>query len=363
MSSPYNLAQLPIANVNFSDPLFNSLRNEYQDFDNWTTRALETSDSRIAFAIFADTSEYAAIAICKLSSARSRLKISTFKVSPSWCRSGLGTSLLSQIIALAVTGMQQVIDARIRPEKDDAIRFFERAGFRRQPGRSYQGEYIYSLELDNASSYSAINRIAYDQLADEYLVRALRPNPSRERPEYLSRSLTKFLPENSELPILELGPGSGDVLAAFANDGWTTVAVEISPRMAAIARSQSPTSTIIVADALDIGFPNGSFAGIYASAFFHLFPRSTAVELLSRAATWLRDDGLIFINSTIAQVVDEGLDLKADYLRKIARYRSHWTESELLNIVDAAGLKTIDRLTTAEVEVSKDWIAFLCAAK
>jgi len=363
MAHTYNLLSLPVSQINFSDPLFDSVKADYEDFDQWLLHAHRTSDSRIAFVALNSTSEYAGIAICKVSPAQNRLKISTFKVAAIWTGYGLGNSLLGQIIAHAVTNMIRVIVTRIPATGDDAIRFFERAGFRRQPGLSHRGEYIYALDLNGGSrSFSAINRIAYDQLADEYLIRSCYPTASQESPQHLSRSLTKLLPKGTKRPILELGPGAGDVLAALANDGWNTVAVELSSRMAAIARSKSPTSTIIIADILEVDFPHDTFAGVYASAFFHLFPKVTAIQLISRAATWIDDGGLIFINTTVADKSDEGLDLKMDYLRKIARYRAYWSEVELLEMIELGGLKVIERLTTAEVDRSKDWVAFICAA-
>jgi ubiquinone/menaquinone biosynthesis C-methylase UbiE len=141
------------------------------------------------------------------------------------------------------------------------------------------------------------------------------------------------------------------------------IAIEISSKMAALSASNAPKALTIVADILDIDFPDRSFDGIYAGAFLHLFPETTAASILQKMAVWTKSDGVVFVNTSISERGSHSLELKADYLYRVARFRSRWTEDQFRHLVESNGFRILDRVTTDEQERSKFWVAYVCAPK
>jgi SAM-dependent methyltransferase len=224
---------------------------------------------------------------------------------------------------------------------------------------THLGEYIYVAKLDEPNLiYRHLNRLAYDVLAGEYRLRGLAPGPNQEAPPYLADLLLRKV--TSPDRILELGPGPGDVLRELSKHARQMLAIELSPQMAEIAAESAPSATVIIADIMDVDFPTNSFDGIYAGAFFHLFPEREAKDLIRKAAGWLKPDGAMFLNTSVQDEQKASIEIKSDYIIKVARYRSRWSEDFFRSIIEDAGLRIVDRATTNETERSKYWVAFIC---
>jgi len=356
---------VPFDQIDFSDPIFDSVRHDYPDHDEWYCRANETKDSRCALVVRASLSAYAGIAILKYGESpdgpsQTGLKISTFKVAPQAQAQGIADILLSHVFERAIEQQIDVVFTTVLPNHEDVSRYLELRGFRRVAFETRRGERIYVADISHPERiYSDLNRLAYDLLADEYRNRSYSPGPTQESPEYLAGLLAKHLLPSSRR-VLELGPGSGEVLNALGKVAVDTVSVEISPRMAMIARQRAPNALILIGDILNLDFPPGSFDGVYAGAFLHLFPQSEAARLVRQIARWTRSDGAVFVNTSIADEFSESLELKADYLHRVARFRSRWTEDQFQRLVKSNGLSIIERVTTDERERGKFWVAYLC---
>ena len=355
---------LPFDQVDFRDPIFDSIKFDYPDFESWVNRAMKTSDSRTAFIVQGKNS-YAGVALLKFGEgpegpSSKGLKISTFKVVHEAEAQGVADILLSGILQKAVELESDVLFITILPNHEDLARYIELRGFRRSAHYLSGGERVYVAEMANPERfYSALNRLAYDLLADEYLIRTQAPGPSQESPEYLAGLLLSQLhkPINR---LLELGPGSGSVLSVLGNAANDVVAVEISPRMARLAQNQAPGALIIIADALDVDFPKHSFDGIYAGAFLHLFPFSEAEKMVQRIARWTKPGGVVIVNTTVSDHSSESIEVKEDYVLRVARFRSRWTEEEFRQLLVHNGLSILHRVTTDEYDRNKFWVAFVC---
>lgn len=352
--------------VDFSDPIFDSLRLDYPEFDVWRTNCVKTSDSRYAITARSSAERYAGIAILKWGEgptglSHTGLKISTFKVSPEAEAQGIADTLLSRIFQTALDRHAHVIFTTVLPNHEDLCRYLELRGFRRDARDTERGERTYIADLTHPERiYSALNRLAFDLLAEEYECRSDSPGPSQESPEYLAGLLTSRLRKPIRR-VLELGPGSGSVLAALGTVAEETVAVEISPKMAAVARKRAMNALVIVADVLDLEFGPGSFDGIYAGAFLHLFPKEEASRLARRIAYWTKPGGSVYINTSIADRCNESIEIKDDYMHRVARFRARWTEEQFRNILIENGLHITDRITTDERERNKSWVGFTCS--
>lgn len=354
---------IPFDQVDFNDPIFDSIKLDYPGFDSWVRHALRTSGARTAFIVKGSRS-YSGVTLLKFGEgpdgpSPKGLKISTFKVVRESEGHGVADILLSQILQKAVELEVEILFITILPNHEDLVRYLELRGFRRNAKDLGREERIYVAEMANPERfYSALNRLAYDLLADEYRVRAEAPSPAQESPEYLAGLLLSQL--HDPIRLLELGPGSGSVLSALGKAANDTVAVEISPRMASLAHRNAPDALIIIADALNVDFPKHSFDGVYAGAFLHLFPMPEAEKMVQRIARWTKPGGVVFINTSISNQSGESIEVKEDYVLRVARFRSKWTEVEFRQMLEHNGLSILERVTTDEYDRNKFWVGFLC---
>lgn len=361
-----HVRHLEFSDLNYRDPIFSSIKAEYNDLDDWHARALLKPELRAGLAIIAKDGSYLAVAVLKFGDGpdgrdSSSLKLSTFKVADQHTKSGLADKLLAAVISKAVEGAFDKVFATVLAGHEDLVRYLELRGFRSIPRLTAKGERQYLLDLDRSSlSYRHINELAYDVMAVEYAGRHECPDAEQESPALLASLLLSGLQVEQKGVIVELGPGSGEVLAEFERAGYRSVGIELSKAMAKIAKQGSPNSTVIIADVLEIDFPPESILGVYAGAFIHLFPESEARSLLARIRSWLRSDGALFINTSVAAAMSSGLELKADYDTKVARYRTRWTEQHLREALQEAGLTIVGRATTDEAARGKYWVAFTC---
>jgi ubiquinone/menaquinone biosynthesis C-methylase UbiE len=141
------------------------------------------------------------------------------------------------------------------------------------------------------------------------------------------------------------------------------VAVEISPKMAAVTRKRAPNALVIVADMLDMEFGPCSFDGVYAGAFLHLFSNQEAARIVQRIAYWTKPSGAVYINTSVSDRCNESVEIKDDYMRRVARFRVRWTEEQFRKVLEENGLYITDRVTTDERERQKSWVGFLCSPR
>lgn len=365
MTESIDCRTISFERINFDDPIFQTIKFEYPNYDNWLAHALATANIRCALVIEGSSRAYAGVALLKFGEGPtgplpSGMKISTFKIMPGAQYGGVADLLLGQIFTTALEREVDVVFGTVFPNHEDLVRYWELRGFRRHAQQTPLGERIYVAELDHPERmYADINRLAYDLLADQYSERSLSPGPNQESAQFLAGLLaTRLRPPVRR--ILELGPGSGDVLAILGNTAEETVAIDISARMAAIAHQHAPKALLIIADALRIDFPQQSFDGVYAGAFLHLFPTHDAAKLVRRIAKWTRRGGVVFANTSISSESTESLEVKSDYLHRVARFRSKWTEGQFRHLLEDNGLAITERFSTDESERAKFWVAFLC---
>lgn len=122
---------------------------------------------------------------------------------------------------------------------------------------------------------------------------------------------------------LDLGCGDGNVTTALRAGGWTTLAVDLSPDLAAAARAGTG-APVLVADALRLPLATGQLAAV-AAAFLlpHLDDLGTA---LAEAHRVLRPDGLLVAAGWASAATSPLTGLSA----RILRDRAAATERTLL---------------------------------
>lgn len=137
---------VPMSSVDFTQPIFDSLRSDYPGFDCWAQHIQSTPTDRSAFVVTNTNGQYVAVALtkeevnCEYSWIPSPvLKISTFKVSADFSGQGLGKDLLNHIWAASPLMTSYV---EVLPHHQRTIDFFLQNGFMMTPERSSKGEVV-----------------------------------------------------------------------------------------------------------------------------------------------------------------------------------------------------------------------------
>ena len=203
------------------------------------------------------------------------------------------------------------------------------------------------------------NRIVYDALAREYAFRRDNLGQYSESTEYLGYSLLKNVSDRSHLQVMEIGPGAGQILRYFEDNGCRTIGVELSQEMCCLCRTQSPNSIIINGDICEVNFGIEQFDLIYMGAIIHLFPLQDAKILMKKVWTWLKYNGYVFVNTTCHAKSYEGYSRKQDYPSEINRFRRCWREDDFEQFISESGFSVKEKLYTDEKDRMKRWVALI----
>jgi len=215
-----------------------------------------------------------------------------------------------------------------------------------------------------ASQVKALSRIqriherVYNELAQTYENRI-----NADIDTFLVDSVLKHLDKRFKAPIkvIEVGPGVGSVLKLFEERKHRTLGVELCEKMAELTAKRSPNSFIIQSDFLALKFPSESFHIVYAGALIHLFPKAWALKILAKFRHMLKEDGLLFVNTTIHERPSEGFAEKYDCEEHPRRFRKQWTEIELREAVEGNDFIILESLYRETG--SKRWLGLICKAE
>ena len=212
--------------------------------------------------------------------------------------------------------------------------------------------------------YLRCNKETYNQLSEEYKDRRDHKSEFEEDLDVLGGTVLGYVKtedtKERDLNVLEIGPGAGQMLRYFESHRCKTIGVELSEKMAEYAKVYSPQSIIINDDVNNVNFLDCQMDIVYIGATIHLFPHEDAVSVMNKVFGWLKEGGVLFINTTIHKNTYEGYFRKDDYKEKGERYRFYWTELDFEKFVISKGFKILERIYTDEVDRKKKWLAFVC---
>lgn len=209
-------------------------------------------------------------------------------------------------------------------------------------------------------NYLRINKKAYDVSAEEFQSKmTIRQANTVKVVNVFSDFLRNHFQEQA-LEILELGLGSGFVAKLLSDKGYNVTAIEFSLAMAELAQVTAPKATIIVDEFLRHDFKNQTFAGIFAVAFIHLFPREDAEKVAKKICGLLAPNGIALISTTRHAVSSEGYDVKHNFKNQQLRFRKQYTQSEFKALLENAQLAPIKFLHNTDPEVEgKHWMGYI----
>ncbi len=128
----------------------------------------------------------------------------------------------------------------------------------------------------------------YDATAEAYTANVARLHPTGPGKEFL-------LHVREGKTILDLGCASGRDAFIFTEEGRDVVGVDLSSRMLDIARLQAPKAYFANMDMRQLGFPDNSFDGIWASASLLHVPKADMPTVANEMYRVLRKNGAIFV--------------------------------------------------------------------
>lgn len=165
----------------------------------------------------------------------------------------------------------------------------------------------------------------YAEKAQDYADRFASAQPGTHLKAFMDA-----LPPQSK--VLDFGCGPGNAAAALSAAGHQVDAWDASPDMARVAAEKFGIDVRVATfDALNV---RDHFDGIYANFSLLHLPKSEMPGVLEKVATALVPGGLLHVG------LKTGTGEKRDTL---GRFYAFYTETELSNLLDAAGLTITSR--------------------
>ena len=182
--------------------------------------------------------------------------------------------------------------------------------------------------------------------------------------------------------ILDIGCGNGRLLELLKGKNIEYIGVDNSERLIDIAKRRYPTKKFLVADTLNLPFPNDYFDKIFLIAVLHNIPsKELRFKTLQEARRVLKPEGLLILTvwdiwrkETMILILKHfflkligksQLDFKDVFVpwgKKARRYYHYFTERELINLVKKEGFK-IKKFGVVKNETGKRSNIYLIAQK
>jgi SAM-dependent methyltransferase len=194
------------------------------------------------------------------------------------------------------------------------------------------------------------HRCVYDALADEY---------ERKSETHVLTTLDRVKRVadciESGSTILDVGCGVGLALSILSECGLQPTGIDVSQRMAELARQRCPRAKVIHKDFLACDFGTTTYDAIWEQAFLHLFPSVLEGLIFRRFCDLLNPGGVLSLSTTVSAVSREGWEVKTDYGPAPRRYRRFMTEFDVTGALDFYGFKLLDSWLATD-PFGKKWL-------
>ncbi len=161
--------------------------------------------------------------------------------------------------------------------------------------------------------------------------------------------------------VLDLGCGNGRWFPVFREKKVEYFGVDFSKKLVQIAKEKFPESNFLVADALNLPFPENFFDKIYSIAVLHHIPSEIfRIKFLKEAKRVLKKEGkliltvwkihqlreqLLFFKYTFLKLIGKSrLDFKDVFKpwgKRAKRYCHFFSQRELKNLLEKADFKIL----------------------
>lgn len=182
--------------------------------------------------------------------------------------------------------------------------------------------------------------------------------------------------------VLDVGCGNGRLLELLEDKHINYLGIDISEKLIELAKKKYPQNNFLVADNLNLPFPNNNFDKVFSIAVLHTIPseelRKKALLELKRVLKpggllvltvwdiWRKDTFLLLLKYYFSKLIGKSkLDFRDAFIpwaHKTKRYYHFFTKKELQYLVEKSGLKIIKK-GIARNETGKRSNIYLIAEK
>ena len=208
--------------------------------------------------------------------------------------------------------------------------------------------------------YVDVNKNSHNDIAHEYVERHKTRGINEPNYDEYWNLIMKHVDYNTNLKVLELGPGQGLMLKYMEEQKVRTMAIELSDKMLELAKKESPNTFYIDDDIRNVNLHNNQFDIIFAGSFVHLFQKDDLNLVMNKICSWLKKDGALFFYTTIHEKDEEDFFEKSDYKSSVKRYRRKFTKDSFEKLLLDHNLETLEFFTREEPERNKNWQFYLC---
>ncbi len=190
-------------------------------------------------------------------------------------------------------------------------------------------------------SFDESTRDFYDKNAESYALQTAQAD--------LSQLYARFLPLIPRAGrILDVGCGGGRELRHFKRLGYDCIGIDPASHLVRIARTYADCE-VLVGTAQEIAFTS-EFDGVWACAsLLHLGRRELALAI-DRIQAALRPNGALFLS------IQEGA---GEFVSDDGRFYARYLSQELVEIINASGLTTLDVWSTQDTLPGRESMLWL----
>ncbi|NHA67729.1 GNAT family N-acetyltransferase [Phycicoccus flavus] len=166
LTPPPRVSTVPCYAIDPEDKIFEGLRSDYPEFDEWFAKVRQQSDTRRCFVIEEDGA-YAALGLlkfegdCEYSIAGPVVKMSTFKVSEDHSGVKYGELLLKAILHSLTTTESASLYVEVLPSHPEVLDFLAAFGFVDQGYQSARGEHVLTKSLRPPPDGGGVSDLEY----------------------------------------------------------------------------------------------------------------------------------------------------------------------------------------------------------
>jgi ubiquinone/menaquinone biosynthesis C-methylase UbiE len=145
------------------------------------------------------------------------------------------------------------------------------------------------------AEYMRRTRDGYDLTAGAYAERFHQHLRDKPLDRAIIGGFAGLVSQTGNLPIADVGCGTGATTAMFGEFGVDVIGIDLSPNMIAEARRRNPSLTFHVGSMTDLPFDDNRFGGLCAWYSIIHVPDDALPQVFSELRRVLRPDGLVLL--------------------------------------------------------------------
>jgi SAM-dependent methyltransferase len=159
--------------------------------------------------------------------------------------------------------------------------------------------------------------------------------------------------------LLDVGCGAGEKSKYLCEKGLRVTGVDFSEEMIKLAKVHVPKADFFVKDILQPLEFDKSFDGVFAQAVLLHIPKVDIAEVLENILLPLKPGGYFYasVKGRRPDGKEEDISKDAKYGYEFERFFSYFTLPELVNLVETAGLSTVE--TSSRTVGKKEWLQII----